>query len=258
MTAGTTLVWTNTGALPHTVTASNGSFDSGFVMAGQTYRRTFNTPGSYPYICTLHPGMAGSITVTGAATGQPDTGEVSDGPPDSTTGEGGASPGTSAGDTGNTPALTDARISSDIIDLDYDPRDLTVELGTTVVWTNIGELPHTVTDVDGSFDSGLMLKRDVYERRFETLGAFDYFCTLHPNMVGSVTVVEASDSTQTTEAFAAADATTLDPGTTQPGLAGLSPAAGAIVGVLFVMAALLVGGFALLGRKLLSSDSNSI
>ncbi len=225
-------------------------------MAGQTYRRTFNTPGSYSYFCTLHPGMTGTLTVTGASTGQPDTGEVSDGVTDTIMEEGTADLGTPGEVNGNTQALSDARIAVDAIDLDYDPRDLTIELGATVVWTNIGELPHTVTDVDGSFDSGLMLKGDIYERRFETLGTFDYFCTLHPNMVGSVTVVEAAGSTQTSEAATAP--MTLEAGSTPPGLADLSPAAGAIVGVLFVLAALLVGGFAMLGRKLLSSDSDSI
>jgi len=133
ITTGTTLVWSNTGALPHTVTASNGSFDSGFVMAGQTYRRTFNTPGSYSYFCTIHPGMAGTLTVTGAATGQPDTGEVSDGVADEITEEGIVDSDTSVEASGDTPPLSDAHISADIIDLDYDPRDLTVELGTSTV-----------------------------------------------------------------------------------------------------------------------------
>lgn len=253
---GTTLVWSNTGALPHTVTASNGSFDSGFVMAGQTYRRTFNTPGSYSYFCTIHPGMAGTLTVTGAATGQPDTGEVSDGVADEITEEGIVDSDTSVEASGDTPPLSDAHISADIIDLDYDPRDLTVELGTTIVWTNIGELPHTVTDINGAFDSGLMLKDDVYERRFDELGTFDYFCTLHPNMVGSVTVVEVAGSIEISEATPAP--VTLEAGSTPQGLADLSPAAGAIVGLLFVLAALLVGGFAMLGRKLLSSESDAI
>jgi len=256
ITTGTTLVWSNTGALPHTVTASNGSFDSGFVMAGQTYRRTFNTPGSYSYFCTIHPGMAGTLTVTGAATGQPDTGEVSDGVADEITEEGIVDSDTSVEASGDTPPLSDAHISADIIDLDYDPRDLTVELGTTIVWTNIGELPHTVTDINGAFDSGLMLKDDVYERRFDELGTFDYFCTLHPNMVGSVTVVEVAGSIEISEAALAP--VTLEAGSTPQGLADLSPAAGAIVGLLFVLAALLVGGFAMLGRKLLSSESDAI
>ena len=256
ITAGTTLVWSNTGALPHTVTDKDGAFDSGFVMAGQTYRRTFNTPGSYSYFCTIHPGMTGTINVTGAATGQPDSSEVSDGVADAFTGEGTTDPDTSVGDTASAPTLTDARIAADIIDLDYDPRDLTVDLGATVVWTNIGDLPHTVTEVNGVFDSGLILKGDVYERSFDNLGTFDYFCTLHPNMVGSVTVVEAAGSIETAEA--AVTPTVVEAGTTPTGLADLSPAAGAIVGILFVLAALLVGGFAMLGRRLLSSDSDSI
>jgi len=101
-----------------------------------------------------------------------------------------------------------------------------------------------------------MLKDDVYERRFDELGTFDYFCTLHPNMVGSVTVVEVAGSIEISEAALAP--VTLEAGSTPQGLADLSPAAGAIVGLLFVLAALLVGGFAMLGRKLLSSESDAI
>jgi plastocyanin len=263
ITTGTTLVWSNTGALPHTVTDRNGSFDSGFVMAGQTYRRTFNTPGSYSYFCTIHPGMTGSITVNGAATGQPDTGETSDPVPgasdtdldssDASTGNDGTDSSTEAD--GTTPTLSDARISADIIDLDYDPRDLTVERGTTVAWTNIGELPHTVTDVDGTFDSDLMMKGDTYERRFETLGTFNYFCTLHPNMVGTVVVVEAAAATA--EEAVATAVVPIDTGTTPQGPSGGSPEAMAIIGFLFVMAAGITGGLGMLARRLLSSTPSS-
>ena len=262
ISAGSTLVWSNTGALPHTITDRNGSFDSGFVMAGQTYRRTFSTPGSYSYFCTIHPGMTGTINVSGTATGQPDTGEISDpAPGDSdndfdssgvSLGKGSDDPETSDD---NTLALSDARVAVDIIDLDYDPRDLTVEQGTTVTWTNSGELPHTVTGINGAFDSGLMAKNDVYERRFETLGTFDYLCTIHPNMVATVTVVEASGQTRTT----AANTTPLvgDRGTTPPRSSGLSPEAGAIVGILFVMAAAITAGLGMFARKLLSSTPSS-
>jgi len=259
ISTGTTLVWSNTGALPHTVTDRNGSFDSGFVMAGQTYRRTFNTPGSYSYFCTIHPGMTGSITVNGAATGQPDTGETSDpvlGVSDTDLDSSDASIGNDGTDSsteadGTTPTPSDARISADIIDLDYDPRDLTVERGTTVAWTNIGELPHTVTDVDGTFDSDLMMKGETYERRFETLGTFNYFCTLHPNMVGTVEVVEVAAATA--EEAVATAAVPIDTGTTPQGPSGGSPEAMAIIGFLFVMAAGITGGLGMLAKRLLSS-----
>ncbi len=263
ITTGTTLVWSNTGALPHTVTDRNGSFDSGFVMAGQTYRRTFNTPGSYSYFCTIHPGMTGAITVNGAATGQPDSGETSDPVPgasdtdldssDASSGNDGTDSSTEA--VGTTPTLSDARISADIIDLDYDPRDLTVERGTTVAWTNIGELPHTVTDVDGTFDSDLMMKGDTYERRFETVGTFNYFCTLHPNMVGTVVVVEAAAATA--EEAVATAVVPVDTGTTPQGPSGGSPEAMAIIGFLFVTAAGITGGLGMLARRLLSSTPSS-
>ncbi|RLE20188.1 MAG: hypothetical protein DRJ50_11120, partial [Actinobacteria bacterium] len=251
ISTGTTLVWSNTGLLPHTVTDKNGLFDSGFVMAGQTYRRTFNTPGDYSYFCTIHPGMTGTINVSGAATGQPDTDTVSDDEPDDVIADIAADPDTSVDTMDSAPALSDANVTADIIDLDYDPRALTVERGTTVTWTNIGELPHTVTDVDGAFDSGVMMNGDVYERRFEALGTFDYFCTIHPNMVGAVTVVEAS--APPTDASAAAVA--VDTRNSPPPDSRLSPEASAIIILLFVTAAGLTAGLGMLARKLLSTPA---
>ena len=66
--AGTTVTWTNTDQAAHTVTADDGSFDTGFVAAGQTVSLTFATPGTYPYYCIPHgapggAGMAGVIVV---------------------------------------------------------------------------------------------------------------------------------------------------------------------------------------------------
>jgi plastocyanin len=61
--AGTTVTWTNADAVPHTATASDGSFDSGNLSPGQSYAFTFSTPGSYPYVCQYHAGMHGTIVV---------------------------------------------------------------------------------------------------------------------------------------------------------------------------------------------------
>ncbi len=65
---GDTLVWTNNGVNVHTTTSS-GIWDSSFVASGQTYSRTFNSPGTFPYSCTVHAnlGMTGTITVQGTA-----------------------------------------------------------------------------------------------------------------------------------------------------------------------------------------------
>lgn len=84
VTAGETVTWTSSGSLPHTVTSSDGAFDSSpecesfsdgdaCLNNGETYEFTFDTPGTYPYYCKLHgtsdgSGMAGTIVVEAAGT----------------------------------------------------------------------------------------------------------------------------------------------------------------------------------------------
>lgn len=70
---GTTVTWTNQGTMLHTVTADDGSFNSGDIAASSTYSHTFNTAGTYNYYCSHHggpglSGMSGTIIVTAAAT----------------------------------------------------------------------------------------------------------------------------------------------------------------------------------------------
>ena len=77
-------------------------------------------------------------------------------------------------------------------DVTFRPRNVKVEPGTTVRWTNgDAEILHTVTKVSGpgeDFDSGNVFPGKTYERRFEEPGRFDYVCTLHDGQYGSVTV----------------------------------------------------------------------
>ncbi len=66
--AGSSVVWTNGNALTHTVTADDGSFDSGDVPSGKQFSMEFDTPGTYPYYCSYHGdvggvGMSGVIVV---------------------------------------------------------------------------------------------------------------------------------------------------------------------------------------------------
>jgi len=64
--AGTTVTWTNQDQDPHTVTStgSGGPLRSPTLQQGQSYRYTFNTPGHYDYLCTIHPFMTATVTVT--------------------------------------------------------------------------------------------------------------------------------------------------------------------------------------------------
>ena len=61
--AGTTVTWINKDSTTHTVTSDNGTFDSGNLNSGANYTYTFNKTGTYPYHCSIHSSMTGTIVV---------------------------------------------------------------------------------------------------------------------------------------------------------------------------------------------------
>lgn len=85
----------------------------------------------------------------------------------------------------------------------YSPNNITVEPGTTVVWTNNDSATHTVTSgmpsigPTGLFDSALFSPGRTFEYQFDTIGVHDYFCMVHPWMTGTVTVPDGDESTPT-------------------------------------------------------------
>lgn len=60
---GTTVEWSNDAPLAHTVTATGGAFDSGLIAPGARWRHTFTEAGEYPFACTPHPFMRGTVVV---------------------------------------------------------------------------------------------------------------------------------------------------------------------------------------------------
>jgi plastocyanin len=62
--AGTQVTWTNTSNTAHTVTANDGSFDSGTVNPNATFSHTFASAGTFAYHCSIHSSMTATITVT--------------------------------------------------------------------------------------------------------------------------------------------------------------------------------------------------
>ena len=63
---GTTVEWQNRAeGTPHTATADDGTWDSGSIAAGGSFSFTFIEPGTYEYICTIHPSMTGTVIVEG-------------------------------------------------------------------------------------------------------------------------------------------------------------------------------------------------
>jgi len=61
---GTTVTWTNNDDDAHTVAAKDDSFHSGSLAKGQSFRYTFTKAGTYDYLCSIHPFMVASVTVT--------------------------------------------------------------------------------------------------------------------------------------------------------------------------------------------------
>src|SRR5712691_2086833 len=82
---GGTVTWTNLGAQSHTATAADGSFDSGLVAPGASASVTFATPGTFAYICSVHPTMKAFVVVSADATSATSLAMVEPDPSDITT-----------------------------------------------------------------------------------------------------------------------------------------------------------------------------
>jgi len=165
--AGTTVTWVNDGAALHTITATDGTWDSGLVNAGGRFSRRFGTPGTYPYLCGLHPAMTGVVRVSGADGATPPP------PPPSTPRP--TAPPVAAGEL-------------ELRDFAFVPSTIRVTPGTTVTWVNTGAAPHTVTDRAGSFDSGTIARGTRWARTFPAAGTFRLICAIHPEMTATLTV----------------------------------------------------------------------
>ena len=69
----------------------------------------------------------------------------------------------------------------------FEPAQLTVKVGNTVTWTNRDDIPHTVVCA-GKFRSKAMDTDDTFSFTFTAPGDYQYFCSLHPHMTGTIKV----------------------------------------------------------------------
>ena len=168
VTQGHTVEWINADIAPHTVTSSidyGETFDSSLISAGETF--TLDTTeleiGEYEYLCIVHPWMIATLVV--------------EAPKEATKiiiPEGAAIP-------------EDGKIF-------YNPEAINISTGTTVEWVNEDSAMHTATSgsptngADGIFDSEILNIDDTYQFTFADAGNYDYYCILHPWMIGTVNV----------------------------------------------------------------------
>src|SRR3984885_11931303 len=71
----------------------------------------------------------------------------------------------------------------------FNPMDVTVPAGTDVTWENQDGEPHTVVSLTGDFRSQALDEKDKFSHRFDKPGTYKYICSIHPKMVGIITVV---------------------------------------------------------------------
>jgi len=167
---GNVVEWTNEDEVTHTVTSSldfGETFDSGLLNKGETF--TLDTSklelGEYEYFCIVHPWMIATLVVQEPV--EPVVVEV---------------------------AIPMGAGIQQIGQLYYDPEVIQVTVGTKVVWDNIDSTIHTVTSgtlengPSGLFDSGLVGVGETFEFTFNSPGKEDYYCIVHPWMVGTVDV----------------------------------------------------------------------
>jgi plastocyanin len=166
--AGTAVRWTNTGQRPHTATDRGGTFDTKPIDPGASAEVTLSAPGTYFYFCRINPAkMNGVLTV-----------------------EEGDDPARAVRVQAVDPGQTGDKLR-------FDPPELSVPAGTTLLVANVGGKPHTLTADDGSFDTGIV-DPGAEGGRFagknasitlEEAGTFKFHCEVHPAaMKGVVTV----------------------------------------------------------------------
>ncbi|MHB8512686.1 MAG: cupredoxin domain-containing protein [Actinomycetota bacterium] len=190
--SGLTVTWRNQGAQAHTVTV-DGVFDSGDIQPGQTWSHTFSAPISVSYYCSIHPWMKGTVRIADAG-GKP--------PPLAPTLRKSGSSGSSAPPQQPQRGSGPITLLVNIVEPDesnpqswgFAPSELQARVGDTVVWTNTGIAPHTVTASNQAFSSGSVAPGATFVFHPSQTGTIGYFCSYHPWMKGSLQILAKGTS----------------------------------------------------------------
>jgi plastocyanin len=84
------------------------------------------------------------------------------------------------------PSPAESRITID--NFTFKPDVITIPKGTKIEWDNEDDIPHTVVETQGKFNSPALDTDDKYAFTFDVPGTYEYFCSLHPHMKGKVVV----------------------------------------------------------------------
>jgi plastocyanin len=95
------------------------------------------------------------------------------------------------GDNGEDGAVETTNVIME--DIQFKPATIQISVGDTVTWTNEDSTEHTVTS--DNFDSGNLEQGETFTHTFDEAGVYDYQCTIHPSMTGTVIVGDVDTGT---------------------------------------------------------------
>ncbi len=165
---GDIVEWTNADTVVHTVTSSldfGDTFNSNMINAGEKIAldTSKQASGEYEYMCVVHPWMISTLIIEEP---KEDVKVV----------------------------IPQGAGTQQMGQIYFEPEVIRVPVGTTIVWENTDNAIHTVTSgnpeggANGIFDSDIIAAGDSFKFAFNAPGKEDYFCIVHPWMIGSVEI----------------------------------------------------------------------
>ena len=94
--------------------------------------------------------------------------------------------GDGGGGGSDSPAASTAGVTIDMVDLEFRPKSVTVDRGATVTFVNRGKVTHNAKGDE--FFSRVVDPGESYRHEFDSAGTFEYVCTFHPGMDGTIRV----------------------------------------------------------------------
>jgi len=200
ISTGGVVSWTNDS--DYTVTLSSNALGSHSLRPDGSWSYTFGSAGTYTYTATSRTesgrstSQTGTVTVGGSGSPPPSPSPTPPPSPSPTSTPPPPPPPTPTPTTPPTPSPTAAPSPSNasvmVGDDFFNPKTVTVALGSTVTWTNGGS-QHTVTCTGScgpqTFDSGNMNTGATFSHTFTVAGTYNYVCVYHaPGMSGTITV----------------------------------------------------------------------
>lgn len=172
---GTTIKWVDVNSVPHNIVGSGSAtaLINRSAVNTDPYSVTFSKAGTYHYVCQVHPGMVGIITVKAGGSAASSSSSSSSAP--------------SANSTTSIVKMQPGKATAGYV---FAPAVLKIPLGTTVKWVDVNSVPHNIVGQGTAMATinRAAVNTDSYSVKFTKAGPYHYVCQVHPGMVGTIIV----------------------------------------------------------------------